>query len=159
MWVTFFAMSAPTPLTDPARFFLAPTQARHRQYEALRAYFVEHRSSAEVAQTFGYTPGSFRVLCHQFRHDPDRAFFTSPMRGPHEQPKKSRARRLIIAMRKRNLSIYDIAEELRSQHIELSPTAVTEVLREEGFSRLLSITARIEGPPRTEMGGRAASSG
>lgn len=81
------------------------------------------------------------------------------MRGPHEQPKKSRARRLIIAMRKRNLSIYDIAEELRSQHIELSPTAVTEVLREEGFSRLLSITARIEGPPRTEMGGRAASSG
>lgn len=136
MWVTFFAMSAPTPLTDPARFFLAPTQARHRQYEALRAYFVERRSSAEVAQTFGYTPGSFRVLCHQFRHDPDRAFFTEPMRGPHEQPKKSRARRLIIAMRKRNLSIYDIAEELRSQHIELSPTAITEVLREEGFSRL-----------------------
>ncbi|WP_437818356.1 hypothetical protein [Sorangium sp. So ce1078] len=29
-------------------------QARHRQYEALRAYFVEHRASAEVARAFGY---------------------------------------------------------------------------------------------------------
>ena len=38
-------------------------------YEALRAYFVEDRASAEVAKAFGYTPGSFRVLCHQFRRD------------------------------------------------------------------------------------------
>ena len=35
-------------------------------YEALRAYFVEDRSSAEAAKAFGYTPGSFRVLCHTF---------------------------------------------------------------------------------------------
>jgi hypothetical protein len=129
-------MSAPISLTDPVRFFLQPTQARHRQYEALRAYFVEGRSPTEVAQCFGYTPGSFRVLCSQFRHNPPRDFFTEPQRGPQQQPKKSRARRLIIEMRKRNLSIYDIAEELRGQHIELSPTAVTEVLREEGFARL-----------------------
>ena len=132
-------MSAPISLREPdgsARFFLEPTQARHRQYEALRAYFVEGRSTAEVAQTFGYTPGSFRVLCHHFRHDPARAFFVEPARGPQEQPKKSRVRRLIIEMRKRNLSIYDIADELRAQHHELSPTAITEVLREEGFARL-----------------------
>lgn len=136
VWLAILAMSAPIPLTDAVRFFLEPTQAHHRQYEALRAYFVEGRSPTEVAQSFGYTPGSFRVLCHQFRHDPTRAFFTEPRRGPQQQPKKSRARRLVIEMRKRNLSIYDIAEELRAQHIELSPTAVTEVLREEGFARL-----------------------
>lgn len=129
-------MGAPEQLTEPARFFLAPEQARHRQYEALRAYFVEHRPSAEVARAFGYTPASFRVLCHHFRHDPDRVFFVEPARGPQQQPKKSRARRLIIAMRKRNLSVYDIADALRAQHVELSPTAVTEVLREEGFARL-----------------------
>lgn len=129
-------MSAPIQLTDPARFFLEPTQPRHRQYEALRAYFVEGRSTAEVAQAFGYTPGSLRVICHQFRHDPDRVFFADPPRGPQQQPHKSRARRLIIAMRKRNLSVYDIADELRAQHLELSPTAVSEVLREEGFVRL-----------------------
>src|SRR5215468_4216310 len=129
-------MGTPTDLTEPARFFLAPEQTRHRQYEALRAYFVEHRPSTEVARDFNYTPGSFRVLCHHFRHDSDRVFFVEPPHGPQRQPKKSRARRLIIEMRKRNLSVYDIADALRTQHIELSPTAVGEVLREEGFARL-----------------------
>lgn len=129
-------MGALKHLTDPARFFLEPVQARHRQYEALRAYFVEHRTSAEVARTFGYTPASFRVLCHHFRRDPERIFFVEPHRGPQEQPKKSRAHRLIIQMRKRNLSVYDIADALRERHIELSPTAVAEVLREEGFAKL-----------------------
>src|SRR5262245_24379039 len=129
-------MGAPKRLTDPARFFLEPVQARHRQYEALRAYFVEHRRSAEVARSFGYTPASFRVLCHHFRRDDERIFFGEPHCGPQRQPKKSRARRLIIQMRKRNLSVYDIAEALRERHIELSPTAVAEVLREEGFAKL-----------------------
>jgi hypothetical protein len=65
---------------------LEPEQAQHRQYEALRAYFVEGRSTADVAHAFGYTPGSFRVLCHHFRHDRDHVFFVEPSRGPHEQP-------------------------------------------------------------------------
>lgn len=129
-------MGAPKCLTDPARFFLEPGQARHRQYEALRAYFVEHRSTADVAHAFGYTPGSFRVLCHQFRNDPGRVFFVDPTHGPQAQPKKSRARRLIIEMRKRNLSVYDIARALKRRHLELSPTAIAEVLREEGFAKL-----------------------
>jgi hypothetical protein len=131
-------MGAPKPkrLTDPGRFFLEPVQVRHRQYEALRAYFVEHRPSAEVARAFGYTPASFRVLCHHFRHEPERVFFVEPLRGPQKQPKKSRARRLIVQMRKRNLSVYDIADALRERHLELSPTAVAEVLREEGFAKL-----------------------
>ncbi len=129
-------MSVPSSLTDPARFFREPVHPRHRQYEALRAFFVEERPSGEVARSFGYTPGSFRVLCHHFRRDPERVFLAEPRRGPQEQPKKSRARRLIIEMRKRNLSIYDIQRELAATKVELSPTAITEVLREEGFARL-----------------------
>jgi hypothetical protein len=49
-------------LTDLSKVFLEPTNATHRQYEALRAFFVEGTPSAEVARSFGYTPGSFRVL-------------------------------------------------------------------------------------------------
>src|SRR4051795_3204817 len=45
---------------DPqARFFLAPETPQQRQYEALRAYFVEKAPSHEVARRFGYTPGAF----------------------------------------------------------------------------------------------------
>jgi len=105
-------------------------------YEALRAYFVEERPSAEVAQAFGYTPGSFRVLCHQFRRDQDPAFFVTPQQGPRSQPLKTAVRHTIIDLRKRNHSIYEISEALKDAETPLSPTAVREVLREEGFAAL-----------------------
>src|SRR5215813_6703445 len=105
-------------------------------YEALRAYFVDGRPSSEVARTFGYTPGSFQVLCHHFRRDPNPVFFTSAQRGPRSQPKKSAARDLIIELRKQNHSIYEISEALKERKSPLSPTAVREVLKEEGFAPL-----------------------
>jgi len=105
-------------------------------YEALRAYFVEQRPSQEVARAFGYSPGSFRVLCHQFRRDPDPHFFASPSPGPREQPKKSKAHDLVVTLRKQNHSVYEIAEALKEQQMVLSPTAVREVLRENGFAPL-----------------------
>ena len=105
-------------------------------YEALRAYFVEERPSAEVAKAFGYTPGSFRVLCHQFRRDDAPSFFVKALRGPRSQPKKSAARDLIVQLRKQNHSVYEISEELKSRRMLLSPTAVREVLKEEGFAPL-----------------------
>ena len=105
-------------------------------YEALRAYFLEARPSHEVARDFGYSPGSFRVLCHQFRRDADPKFFASPTPGPREQPKKSKARDLAVALRKQNRSVYEISEALKEHKVPLSPTAVREVLRAEGFAPL-----------------------
>jgi transposase len=105
-------------------------------YEALRAYFLEGRPSHQVARDFGYSPGSFRVLCHQFRHGAAPQFFASPSPGPREQPKKSKARDLAVALRKQNHSVYEIAEALAEQQLVLSPTAVRELLRAEGFAPL-----------------------
>jgi len=105
-------------------------------YEALRAYFLEGRASHDVARDFGYSPGSFRVLCHQFRRDADPQFFVSPACGPREQPKKSKAHDLVVALRKQNYSVYEISEALKERAMALSPTAVREVLRTEGFAPL-----------------------
>jgi hypothetical protein len=117
-------------------FFLAPESILQRQYEALRAYFVDQLGSAEVARRFGYTHGSFRVLCHQFRHDPDfRARFFSPiLQGP--APVRDPLRELVVAMRKRNLSVYDIQRELAGTGQSVSINTLTLLLREEGFARL-----------------------
>ena len=123
-------------LTDISQVFLEPTNATHRQYEALRAFFVEGISSAEVARSFGYTPGSFRVLVHQFRQDPRRDFFRTPAKGPHSAPKTDPLRDRIISLRKQNLSIYDISRNLAHQGNPLSPVAVAQILKEEGFARL-----------------------
>lgn len=116
--------------------FLQPSNATHRQYEALRAYFAEGLSSAEAARRFGYTEGSFRVLCHQFRQDPKRSFFVSSAKGPQSAPKKDKLREQIVALRKQNLSIYDISLVLRDVGHKLSPAAVSMILKEEGFARL-----------------------
>jgi transposase len=115
---------------------LTPASAKQRQYEALRAFFVEGRPSREVARDFGYSTGSFQVLCHHFRRDTDPVFFVSPRPGPRDQPKKSAARDLIVELRKRNYSVYEISESLKERQLSLSPTAVREVLKVEGFAPL-----------------------
>ena len=123
-------------LTDLARCFLEPSNAAHRQYEALRAYFVEGIPSPEAARRFGYTPGSFRVLCHQFRRDPDRPFFLTPKKGRRPGERDAR-REQIIAWRKQNLSVYDISDALREAgRPPLSPAAVSLILKQEGFAPL-----------------------
>jgi len=126
----------PKSLTNCRRFFLEPQHPKQRQYEALRRYFVEARPSKEVAAEFGYTEGSFRVLCHQFRREHDPTFFLTAARGPQSQPKKSAARATIEALRKRNYSVYEIAAALNEHGTPLSATAVREVLREIGFAPL-----------------------
>ena len=105
-------------------------------YEALRAFFVDGRPSGEVARDFGYSVGSFRVMCHHFRRDTERVFFVAPQRGPTFQPKKSAARDLVVTLRKQNHSVYEISEVLKEKRFPLSPTAVRELLREEGFAAL-----------------------
>lgn len=50
------------------QFFLdAKSATYHRQYEALRAIFVEGLRQTDVADKYGYTHGSMRQLIRQFR--------------------------------------------------------------------------------------------
>jgi len=124
-------------LTDCRRYFLEPREARQRQYEALRAYFVENLPSAEVAKRFGYTPGSFRVLCHAFRRTAQPDFFSPPPAGGRRPSSRmAQARDQAVALRKQNHSVYEISETLKEGGFDLSPTAIRQILREEGFAPL-----------------------
>jgi len=123
-------------LTDPAKVFLAPANSTHRQYEALRAFFVDKLSSQEAARRFGYSPGSFRVLVYDFRQNPLRPFFLPPAKGPQRDPKSDPWRQKIVQARKQNLSIYDISRLLQEQGHRLSPVSIGHILKDEGFARL-----------------------
>jgi len=123
-------------ITDMERVFLEPANSTHRQYEALRAYFVDRLPSVEAAARFGYSAGSFRVLCHQLRQNSQRQFFLPPQKGPRRAPKKENLREKVVALRKQNLSIYDINEALAGEGQRLSPAAISIILKEEGFARL-----------------------
>jgi len=124
--------------SQATQFFSAPDATRQRQYEALRAYFLENRSAAEVAACFGYTVAAFRSLCHQFRQDSAlrAGFFQTPRPGPRHAPARDRLRELVVAMRKRNLSVYDIQRELAAAGHTSSINSLSILLHEEGFARL-----------------------
>lgn len=124
-----------TKLTDPIQAFLQPSNSTHRQYEALRAFFVDQLPSKETAQRFGYSAGSFRVLVHQFRQDPSRPFFLPPAKGPQKAPKSDPWREHIVQARKQNLSIYDIQRTLREKGQSLSSTYISIILKQEGLPR------------------------
>src|SRR4029077_18284812 len=127
-------------LTDrqAAQFFAATDSPLQRQYEALRADLIDQLPPAEVARRFGYSPGSFRVLCHQFRHESEYRdrFFSATRSGPQHAPARDRVRDLVVAMRKRYLSVYDIQRELAAAGHTISAHSLSILLREEGFARL-----------------------
>src|ERR1700730_15856417 len=118
------------------RRFLEPSNSTHRQYEALRAFFVDRVPSAEAAARFGYTPGSFRVLVHQFRSEPSRDFFVPTARQGRPPGKRKRLREQVVALRKQNLSVHDISRALARDGESLSPAAVAAILKQEGFAKL-----------------------
>jgi hypothetical protein len=134
------SFSAGRSITDSqaSKFFLSPETPVQRQYEALRAFFVEGLRSTDAAHRFGYSPGAFRVLCYQFRHDPEKraVFFRPPERRVRPAPARDPVRELAVAMRKRNLSVYDMQRELAEAGRRISINALTVLLREEGFARL-----------------------
>src|SRR5208282_4974054 len=123
-------------LTECRGFFTKPATVSQRQYEALRAYFVEQLASAEAARRFGYTPAAFRMLCYDFRRGHLGDCFAVRRPGPIEQPKQGKIRDQVVGLRKRNYSIYDISRTLKEEGMPLGTTAVRKILIEEGFARL-----------------------
>src|SRR4051794_1561440 len=119
-----------------ARRFLEPSNPTHRQYEALRAFFVEGVPSAEVATRFGYTPGSFRVLVHQFRNQPERDFFVRAAGVGRPLASRIDCGNRSSRFRSRNLSVHDISRALARDGESLSPAAIAAILEAEGFAKL-----------------------
>jgi transposase len=50
-------------------FFEQSACPAQRQYEALRAVFIDGLSRKDAADRFGYSYDAFRQLVHQFRRD------------------------------------------------------------------------------------------
>lgn len=119
-----------------ARRFLEPSNSTHRQYEALRAFFVDGVPSAEAAKRFGYTPASFRVLVYRFRNQIEPEFFVPATREGRPPGKQVRLREQVITLRKQNLSVHDISHALAREGVSLSPAAVAAILKQEGFAKL-----------------------
>jgi len=130
--------------------FTQPTVAAHRRYEALRAYFVEEQNAAQIAERFGYTTASVQTLISSYREADLAQLFAAARPGPKRQPKKDAARERVIELRRQRHGIEEIVAELSRAGTPLSRTAVWEILREAGLSRMPKPAQALEPGPAPE---------
>jgi hypothetical protein len=126
---------------DPKSFFHSPVLITHKQYEALRMYFVDKRPAEEVASRFGYTYRAFTSLVATFRNklkeDPTGSFFFVEYRpGRKVSSQTDQVRSLIIEMRKKYYSVPDIKVVLDGLGYSISEKNIFNILSSEGFARL-----------------------
>jgi len=127
---------------DPYEYFANPSTVSQKQYEALRAFYYEHKSAQEVASQFGYTLSAFYSLAHDFRvflkqqGQCDDFFFLQKTPGRKEKEEKDVLTELISELRKQYLSVPEIKSVLDSQGYEVSEKSIYLVLKKEGFARL-----------------------
>ena len=127
--------------------FTGPTLPAQRRYEALRAYFVEEASAAQVAERFGYAKASVQTLVSQYRQGDLGELFASSRPGPKRRPRKDAARELAVALRRARHGLDEIVAELARAGTPLSRTAVWEILGEAGLARMPKPTAAPQPSP------------
>ena len=76
------------------------------------------------------------MLCYDFRRGQLPDFFAVKRPGRRQQPKKDNVRDMVVELRKRNYSIYDISLALKEQGTPLGATAVRKILIDDGFAAL-----------------------
>jgi len=125
----------------PKEFFISPQNTIQKQYEALRAFYAGGCSAEEAANRFGYKITSFYSLTRDFKKNlslksPARFFFISRKAGRKPQDVTGEINQLIIALRKKYLSVPDIKAVLNVQGHQVSEKYVYNVIKKDGFARL-----------------------
>lgn len=123
-------------------YFLNPVNIFHKQYEALRSFFVEKIPAKDVAAKYGYTLISFYSLVKDFKKnimlDKNNMsqFFALPQFGRKPIDDFGKLNTFIVEMRKKFLSIPDIKSSCDALGIKTSEKHVYNVIKKNGFSRL-----------------------
>ena len=125
---------------NPKRFFLSPANPTQKQYEALRAFYTGECSALEAAQRYGYTLNSFYSLNRDFKkklkNKDALLFFVTRNAGRKPLDTTGETKRLIIALRKKYLSIPDIKSVIDTQGYKVSEKYIYNIIKEDGFGRL-----------------------
>ena len=134
-----------TRQADPniIQFFANPVQPLHRQYLALRSFYLEEKPASDVAEQYGYTVQAVYALAKNFKnklenskHNGEDPFFQELKRGRPKQVRDSDLVEIIVSFRKKQLSIPDIKILLDGKGYDVSEGFIYRVCDENGFARL-----------------------
>ena len=128
------------PNLTPNDYFLSVASPMHRQFLALRMFFIDGCSAEQVAAEFGYTVSTVYTYIRNFKeelalgnHEP---FFKESKPGRKKLDHGGEINRLVVAYRKKYLSVPEIKSILDAQNINVSERYITTLLTNEGFDRL-----------------------
>jgi hypothetical protein len=104
----------------PTAFFVNPQNTVQKQYEALRAFYIEKCPGEKVAKRFGYTLSSFYSLTRDFKKNllqdkPAQSFFTPKAAGRKPKAETDKTNQLIVELRKKYLSVPEIKAVVDAQ--------------------------------------------
>ena len=125
------------------QYFSKPEQPLHRQYLALRSFFLENKTAEAVAAEYGYTVSTIYTLARDFKlklrdfyeqgEDP---FFLMLKPGRKKKDRDNQLVEIILSFRKKQLSIPDIKILLDGKGYNVSEGFIYSVCDEDGFARL-----------------------
>lgn len=131
-------------------YFTEPSGPTQRRYEALRCYFVEELSAAEVGARFGYSAAVVHQMASELRAG-KAGFFVDSKPGPKGPRKTVRIRDRVLELRAQDRSVTEIAAALAAQGTPVSAQTVWSILEAEGLERLERRAPAERGaPPRLE---------
>jgi len=131
--------------TDPniIQFFIDPVQPLHRQYLAVRSFFLEEKSAEQVAAQYGFTVHAVYALAKSFKSKLEKSdqngeelFFQELKTGRPKQERDPNLVEIIVNFRKKQLSVPDIKILLDAKGYDVSEGLIYRVCDENGFVRL-----------------------
>ena len=134
-------------MRDGAQYFTEPASSAQRRYEALRAYFLDEMSAAEVADRFGYSTASIHQMASLLRQG-RLTLFAGTRPGP-KGPRKAtgRLRQRVLELRAAGHSVTEIAAACTSEGLPVSAQTCWQILDAEGLPRLPRRDDGRRGPP------------
>ena len=128
-------------MMKPREYFTSPENILQKQYEALRAFYLDNLSATQTAEKFGYTLSSLYSLIRDFKKTLAKEkyeipFFATRKTGRKQKDTTGEIKQLIISLRKKYLSVPDIKSVMDSLNCNISEKYIYNVITNDGFSRL-----------------------
>lgn len=120
----------------PVSYFLNIDNPTQRQYETLRAFYIDRESANAAAEKFNFSPIYFKKLRFLFTQQlksGNNPFFQKKKSGPKKPFTKDKVIEQIISLRKQNHSVPDIKTILDSKSLNISLDTIDKILKKDGF--------------------------
>lgn len=126
-------------------YFIKNLPPRQRQYEAMRAVAFNEATIKDIAERFGYTPQTLRMLINRLVRD-KLQLFPDIKKGPKGRHIPSETEKIVIQLRrKKMLNSREITAELNQSNIFIGVRTVERILTDAGFPKLSRRTDKERG--------------